>query len=1384
MVFQRRKTTDLTSFPNIAPAKTTFRFLCLLLFFCTGILSAQTVSVDDSKSAEELVNILLNDACAEIDNSSVSSTQATGSFNNNGGAFPIEKGIIIRTGESRFSAGKYTNKNLSSQLNTDTDEFLQNLADESGQPSIVNDVAFLEFEFVPISESLSFDFLLASNEYGDFQCVSQDVLAFVLTDLTTNTSNNLALVPGSTAPISVRNIRDNTYNPTCDSQNADLFGSYEVDNPNSTINMRGYTQLLNASATIIPGRRYKIRIAIGDSNDSTYDSAIFLSAGSFNTGVNLGPDFSLCTGNTAVLDAGLDNPAYTYEWLRNGVVIAGQTSPTLTVDEEGTYKIKVNRTGSTCEIPDEVIVSGLNVTDPINLPACFNEDGQNTFDLTTNDGEALNADGFDLFYYASQADAINNNPIPEAQLKSYSSPGNQTIIIKFKNKVTEDFCDAQYPFELIVSDQIVVTKPVDIPVCTDGATAETVDLSNVAPKFNNGQDAANFSISFYESLANAESARDTIANLPSYTIPAGTSLQTIFLRVAYVDNPSCYVTTSFDIVLTAKPTVPTLPDAVACSSYTLPDLTKGAYFSDPNGTGTALNVGSTITKSGTVYVYLKDQVTGCDNESNFKVTILDDFTLTDLRECGSYEIPDIMGVQFYTESGGPDGSGNLLPAGMNLRGSQTIWLYAEINNVICKDVSYNIIVDTLPDADDPIDVITCDPYVLPQLTDGTYNSKSDGSGTVYTAGQTITESTDLYVYAKNDTTSCERNNFFPIFITPTVADFENTDEGLEVCGQYKLPKVAKGAFYTQPNGQGTPLAEDTLITTSQTLYYYVKTTVGANCTENLPLNIIVKPIPKIDEVNNIEICEGDTYLLEPLNNGKYYLKTGGIDPIAEGAAITSNDTIYIYNELNGCSAEGFFEIKFRSKPQVQKFPYVLSCNPYVLPDLKYEARYYSESGAKGQELKPGDTIKTSQIVYIYNNYPDLNSCSNESDFQIDILGVEVADVEDVAICDSYTLPALKVGNYFTEKRGRGTQLMSGTVLTETQKVYVYAQNLGRILCFDEKSFNITISTTPILPPQPDLDQCGSLTLPALDRSVFNVEYYRGPGATDKIEQADYNFTEAGTYTIYRYATATNNDACIAEDSFTIIVYPRPEFSVPGGTICVNAETDAVEDPFLLESGLDPARFTVFWELNDEIVHIGESHIATKVGTYTVRTEKVDPEVGADCNYKPTTVEVLASSKPAVQADVTQPFSDMARITITVKGPGEYLYKIDDGDFQESNVFDDVTGGIHEIIVKGLTGNCNATIIQVNVVKFPQFFTPNSDGFNDQWNISSLADYPEARIVIFDRLGKLIKTILPNGNGWDGTYNGRQMPSTEYWFMVTYKEDGNVVEFKNHFTLKR
>lgn len=182
-----------------------------------------------------------------------------------------------------------------------------------------------------------------------------------------------------------------------------------------------------------------------------------------------------------------------------------------------------------------------------------------------------------------------------------------------------------------------------------------------------------------------------------------------------------------------------------------------------------------------------------------------------------------------------------------------------------------------------------------------------------------------------------------------------------------------------------------------------------------------------------------------------------------------------------------------------------------------------------------------------------------------------------------------------------------------------------------------------------------------------------------------------------------------------------------------------------------------------------------------------PDPGQPCT--PTNKSIFVTVIPSntilsLSWTVTDAFSKNQIVTVIAPIGVDYVYQLDNGTFQVSNVFENISSGTHSITVKDVNGCSELSNNNVLVIGSPKFFTPNGDTYNDTWNIVGLKDQLNSRIHIFDRYGKLMKDISPNGAGWDGTYTGRPMPATDYWFTVEYSEQGITKEFKSHFSLKR
>ncbi|MHA6249071.1 lectin-like domain-containing protein [Pontibacter sp. CAU 1760] len=67
---------------------------------------------------------------------------------------------------------------------------------------------------------------------------------------------------------------------------------------------------------------------------------------------------------------------------------------------------------------------------------------------------------------------------------------------------------------------------------------------------------------------------------------------------------------------------------------------------------------------------------------------------------------------------------------------------------------------------------------------------------------------------------------------------------------------------------------------------------------------------------------------------------------------------------------------------------------------------------------------------------------------------------------------------------------------------------------------------------------------------------------------------------------------------------------------------------------------------------------------------------------------------------------------------------------------------------------------------PNAFSPNGDGVNDNWEITTLEGYPDARVQIFDRWGNKIFEKTGYHNEWNGTMAGRPLPQSTYFYVIT------------------
>src|SRR5690606_13783681 len=127
---------------------------------------------------------------------------------------------------------------------------------------------------------------------------------------------------------------------------------------------------------------------------------------------------------------------------------------------------------------------------------------------------------------------------------------------------------------------------------------------------------------------------------------------------------------------------------------------------------------------------------------------------------------------------------------------------------------------------------------------------------------------------------------------------------------------------------------------------------------------------------------------------------------------------------------------------------------------------------------------------------------------------------------------------------------------------------------------------------------------------------------------------------------------------------------------------------------------------------------------------------------------------------------------TISGNGDYEYSIDGVYYQNSSHLTNLNAGEYVVYVRDKNG-CGITVQEAYLMYYPKFFTPNKDGYNDNWQLYGSKNEPKNIIYIYDRFGKLLKQLNPTDRGWDGTFNGSKLPTSDYWFVLNVKMENSI-----------
>ena len=392
------------------------------------------------------------------------------------------------------------------------------------------------------------------------------------------------------------------------------------------------------------------------------------------------------------------------------------------------------------------------------------------------------------------------------------------------------------------------------------------------------------------------------------------------------------------------------------------------------------------------------------------------------------------------------------------------------------------------------------------------------------------------------------------------------------------------------------------------------------------------------------------------------------------------------------------------------------------------------------------TATAGTFVYTFTATPGQCLTSQTHNFTVTVLLTTVPTFDPIAaFCAGTTAPVLPT----TSTNGVTGTWNPAVINNMASASYTFNPTAG--LCSPPETISVTVTPQPIPVFNPVPAFCAGLVAPILPTTSNNG--FTGtwsPALVDNLTSGIYTFTpDAGQCAATTTLSVTVNQP--ADPGFV-------DFAICSGTVA----------PIL--NNISPNGYSGTWTPATIDNSASGAYVFTPNANQCAASQTIN-------------VTVNEATLSAVTTLVSGAFTQNAMITVLAVAAGNYLYQLDDGLVQQNNIFQYVNPGLHSVTVFDANGCAPPiTVSDILIVGYPLYFTPNGDGIHDYWNVIGLQN--PANIFIFDRYGKLLKQISPEGIGWDGNYNGEPLPSSDYWFKVEFTEQGASREFTSHFSLKR
>ncbi len=474
----------------------------------------------------------------------------------------------------------------------------------------------------------------------------------------------------------------------------------------------------------------------------------------------------------------------------------------------------------------------------------------------------------------------------------------------------------------------------------------------------------------------------------------------------------------------------------------------------------------------------------------------------------------------------------------------------------------------------------------------------------------------------------------------------------------------------------------------------------------------------------------------------------------------------------------------------------------------------TDADANTNALNAGSHTNTTpyqEIIYVRVSNTSDSSCYDTTTFDVLVSDTPViTDVSDWLICDDNNdglynfdfslkdaeiLGTLNATDYMISYHENQTDANAGVNAiagpyqntSNPQTIYFRIKNNSNPSCSSTGNFTIQVFDEPTA-SQPtdiiicdtdetgryqfDLSEKDSEVLNGQDNAIYEVSYH--PSELDAMNNSNaLSHTDHGNTQMNEiiYARVQHRQLmdCYAVNQLSLFVNLLPNPNLEEVYVICPDSPDLQIDGGAFES----------WEWRNgsgNILGNQQTQNIVELGNYSLTVTQTTN--GVVCE-KTVAFEVVSSGAPDSFTVDTSGLSDTIIVMVDAMGIGDFEYSIDGENYQTENQFE-VFPGSYTVYVRD-PFECRTLTQNIVAMGYEKFFTPNGDGVHENWNVIGTELFPEARLYIYDRYGKLLRQISPQGPGWDGSYLGRPLPSSDYWFKFEYGE-GEV--FTGHFALKR